>query len=98
MLIYFIKGSLPWQGIDAMTKEEKYNKIGDVKRKITIEELCKDLPMELKVFIDYCCGLEFAETPNYALLFKLLEKIYNQEGEDGNENLDWDIKSNLVTR
>ena len=46
MLVYFIKGSLPWQGLDAVTKEEKYNKIGDVKRKTSIEELCKDLPME----------------------------------------------------
>lgn len=98
MLIYFIKGVLPWQGLDGATKEEKYNKIGDVKRQTTIEELCKDLPMELKVFIDYCYGLDFAETPNYALLFKLLEKIFNNEVKmDGNENLDWDIKSKLVT-
>lgn len=98
MLIYFIKGSLPWQGLDAATKEEKYKKIGDIKRNTTIEELCKDLPMELKVFIDYCCGLDFAETPNYALLFKLLEKIFNNAVEkDDNENLDWDIKSKVVT-
>ena len=54
--------------------------------------------MELKVFIDYCYGLDFAETPNYNLLLKLLEKIYNQEvNNDGNENLDWDIKSKIVT-
>lgn len=98
MLIYFIKGLLPWQGMDAATKEEKYNKIGDVKRKTSIEELCKDLPMELKVFVDYCYGLEFTETPNYALLYKLLEKIFNNEVEkDGNTNFDWDIKSNVVT-
>jgi serine/threonine protein kinase len=98
MLVYFIKGFLPWQGLDAATKEEKYNKIGAVKRRTSIEELCKDLPMEIKVFIDYCYGLEFAENPNYNLLFKLLEKVYNQEiKKDGNINLDWDIKSKLVT-
>ena len=98
MLVYFIKGNLPWQGLDATTKEEKYKKIGDVKKQTSIEKLCKDLPIELKVFIDYCCGLDFAETPNYALLFKLLEKVFNQEvKKDGNENLDWEIKSSLVT-
>ena len=97
MLVYFIKGILPWQGLDGISKEDKYNKIGNVKRMTTIEELCKNLPMELKVFIDYCCGLDFAETPNYALLFKLLEKIFNSEVEkDGNKNLDWDIKSKVV--
>ena len=79
MLVYFIKGNLPWQGLDATTKEEKYKKIGNVKKQTSIEKLCKDLPIELKVFIDYCCGLDFAETPNYALLFKLLEKVFNQE-------------------
>ena len=98
MLVYFIKGSLPWQGLDAATKEEKYNKIGAKKRETSIEELCKDLPIEIKVFIDYCCGLDFAETPNYNLLLKLLEKVYNEEVKNTHsENLDWDIKSKIVT-
>jgi len=98
MLIYFIKGFLPWQGLDAATKEAKYKKIGDVKRNTTIEELCRDLPLELKIFIEYCYGLEYSETPKYTLLYKLLEKIYNNEIRNVNNiNLDWDIKSHDVT-
>ena len=98
MLIYFIKGFLPWQGLDGATKEAKYKKIGDVKRNTTIEELCRDLPLELKIFMEYCYGLEYSETPKYSLLYKLLEKIYNNEIQNGNNiNLDWEIKSRDVT-
>ena len=94
MLVYFIKGFLPWQGLDASTKEEKYRKIGDVKRKTTIEELCRDLPVEIKVFIDYCCSLDFSETPKYSLLIKLLKKVYTREyKKKNNNNYDWDITS-----
>ena len=44
VLIYFLRGSLPWQKLDAKTKEEKYNKIMELKISTSHEELCKGLP------------------------------------------------------
>ena len=44
MLIYFLKGELPWQGIKAKTKKEKYSKILEKKIAINLDELCKTLP------------------------------------------------------
>ena len=35
MLIYFARGSLPWQGIKSKVKVEKYAKIGELKRNTT---------------------------------------------------------------
>ena len=40
VLIYLLKGVLPWQGIDAKTKEEKYAKILYKKEITPPEELC----------------------------------------------------------
>ena len=37
VLLYFIKGQLPWQGIPARTKKEKYEKIRDKKLSTQIE-------------------------------------------------------------
>lgn len=44
MLMYFSRGSLPWQGLKAATKQEKYDKIGKKKLETSIDELCKDSP------------------------------------------------------
>jgi len=41
VLIYFIKGGLPWQGVKAKTRTEKYEIIKDMKLKTPIEELVK---------------------------------------------------------
>jgi hypothetical protein len=42
VLLYFLKGSLPWQGLNAKTKEEKYKKIRDKKAEVSHDSLCKD--------------------------------------------------------
>jgi casein kinase 1 len=37
MFMYFLRGSLPWQGLKAETLKERYQKIGDTKRATPIE-------------------------------------------------------------
>jgi serine/threonine protein kinase len=41
VLMYFNRGSLPWQGLRANTKKQKYQRICDTKRSVTIEQLCE---------------------------------------------------------
>lgn len=42
--MYFLRGSLPWQGLKADTLKERYQKIGDTKRATPIEILCENFP------------------------------------------------------
>ena len=44
IFIYFFKGILPWQGLKAKTKAQKYEKISDKKLSTPIDELCKGSP------------------------------------------------------
>ncbi len=44
LLMYFLRGSLPWQGIKAPTKKLKYEKILQKKNSITTEMFCKGYP------------------------------------------------------
>ncbi|XP_020566494.1 casein kinase I isoform X4 [Oryzias latipes] len=44
MFMYFLRGSLPWQGLKADTLKERYQKIGDTKRDTPIEVLCESFP------------------------------------------------------
>ena len=41
VLIYFMKGGLPWQGVKAKSRTEKYEIIKDMKTKIPIRELVR---------------------------------------------------------
>jgi serine/threonine protein kinase len=45
ILIYFMRGSLPWQGIKSNNKTEKYEKIQERKLSTPIEMQCKGLPV-----------------------------------------------------
>jgi len=46
VLIYFLRGSLPWQGVKAGAKKDKYDKIAEIKCSTPVEELCKGFPGE----------------------------------------------------
>ena len=47
VLMYFNLGSLPWQGLKAATKKQKYERISEKKMSTPIEVLCKGFPSEL---------------------------------------------------
>lgn len=42
--MYFNLGSLPWQGLKAATKRQKYERISEKKMSTPIEVLCKSYP------------------------------------------------------
>lgn len=42
--MYFLRGSLPWQGLKAATNKQKYEKIGEKKQTTSIKELCDGFP------------------------------------------------------
>ena len=46
VLMYFNRTSLPWQGLKAATKKQKYEKISEKKLSTPIEVLCKVMPAQ----------------------------------------------------
>ena len=77
-LIYFSSGSLPWQGIKAKTKDEKYQHILEKKINSSLNKLCENLPDEFITFVQYIKDLQFEEKPNYLYLKELLGKMYDK--------------------
>ena len=53
IFMYFLKGAVPWQGLRAKTKAQKYEKISEKKLSTPVEELCKGTPS--KLFNSYLC-------------------------------------------
>ncbi|XP_031570830.1 casein kinase I-like [Actinia tenebrosa] len=92
MFMYFLRGSLPWQGLKADTLKERYQKIGDTKRSTPIEVLCENQPEELATYLYYVRRLDFFETPDYEYLRKLLRDLQEKKGYIDDGEFDWTHK------
>ena len=90
MLIYFLKGKLPWQNFMIKNKEERYNKIKQKKKNIDINELCSDCPDEIAQYIAYAKNLKYEEEPNYIYIKNLFNDILNKTGNKFDYFYDWD--------
>ena len=96
ILIYFLKGKLPWQDIKVKQKEERHKLIFQIKSKTSIESLCKDLPSEFIDLLKYVKSLQFDEKPTYckfyAYFHNLISKMNNEEIQEKNYNYIWEKK------
>jgi hypothetical protein len=87
MLWHVINGfvfvySLPWQGLKAATKKQKYDKICEKKLSTPIEVLCKSHPVEFASYFHYCHSLTFDQRPDYGFLKRLFHDLFDREGID----------------
>ncbi|OXA63412.1 Casein kinase I isoform alpha [Folsomia candida] len=89
VMIYFLMGRLPWQGLKASNQKQKYEKITEAKMQISTKDLCKKLPQEFEMYMNYCRTLRFEEVPDYIYLrqsFRILCRVKEYEYDN---HFDW---------
>ncbi|CAH8261538.1 unnamed protein product [Arabidopsis lyrata] len=91
VLMYFLRGSLPWQGLKAGTKKQKYEKISEKKMLTPVEVLCKSFPSEFTSYFHYCRSLRFEDKPDYSYLKRLFRDLFIREGYQFDYVFDWTI-------
>ncbi|XP_022002569.1 casein kinase 1-like protein 11 [Helianthus annuus] len=89
--MYFLRGSLPWQGLKAGTKKQKYDKISEKKMLTPIEVLCKSYPTEFTSYFHYCRSLRFDDKPDYSYLKRLFRDLFIREGYQFDYVFDWTV-------
>lgn len=99
VLMYFLKGVLPWQGLKVDKKEDRYKKIYEKKKATTPEELCAGFPSKCLVtvaefctYVQYTRALGFEQNPDYDYLRGLLKKVMDNNKFSIDNDFDWNSK------
>ena len=93
VLMYFLRGRLPWQGIPVKNKEERYRKIMEKKIETSAEELCQNFPEEFINYVNYTRNLEYEQDPDYGFLKNLFVNVLRKEGYIIDCYYDWDRRT-----
>lgn len=89
MFVYFLNGSLPWQGLRGISRRQKYDKIKERKLATRVESLCRGLPDEFATYLNYVRSLRFDDRPDYNYLRGLFRDLYERLGFPHDDVFDW---------
>ena len=87
MLVYFLKGELPWQGLKKQKGIDHLELISEVKLSTSIKNLCEGLPEEFFEYLNYIRKLSFEERPDY----KYLKELFIKCGKNNNVRLEYNF-------
>lgn len=89
VLIYLLRGNLPWQGLPIKKKEDRYRKILEKKKNTSPSELCQGFPKEFEEFINCARNLSYTEEPPYEYLSELMKNVLAQESFEFDYYCEW---------
>ena len=92
VLIYFLRGNLPWQGVKVADKKEKYEIIKERKVSMSLQELCEGLPNQFIEYMERVRALKFEERPDYDSLRIIFKDLFYANDFEYDYNYDWMIK------
>ena len=92
VLMYFLRGNLPWQGLKLNRGDDRYKKIYETKKNTTPEELCIGYPKQFCEYIKYTRNLSFEQEPDYNYLKKLIFTVMDKYEINLDFLYDWGLK------
>jgi len=99
VLVYFLKGTLPWQGLKAKNAQKKYRLILEKKQQVSIAQLCQGCPSQFAEFLAYTRSLKFDAKPDIAYLRRMFTELYHAQGCGSIQKYwDWDSMNTDYTQ
>lgn len=106
LLLYFFRGFLPWDYIEAPSEEGSEGRsekrlselIREMKETITSQDLCDGLPKEFAAYFDYVRSLQFGDKPRYDYLRRIFRNLFVREGFKYDHVFDWTIQKYAMTK
>ena len=96
VLMYFLRGNLPWQGLKVCKGEDRYKKIYEIKKSTPVDELCAGFPKQFCEYVRYTRNLGFEQEPDYDYLKKLIYNVMNKYEYNFDFLFDWGIKKGKI--
>lgn len=98
ILVYFLKGKLPWQGVRGPGNQVRYEKILEIKISTSYNSLCEDIPGKAKLeeFLIYLRNvkqLKFDNKPDYLRYRKLFKDLFYKNEYQHEIVFDWQCSS-----
>ncbi|CAD8132542.1 unnamed protein product [Paramecium pentaurelia] len=94
VMLYCLKGNLPWQNLKHVPDDQRTQKIGEIKENIEVKELFKDLPNEFIKIYEYLRKLTYASEPDYKTIVKLIQQAAKHSNIFLDNKYEWDIQMN----
>lgn len=85
VLVYLLRGSLPWQGLKAQQGEDIDEIVGLKKRETTTKELCEGLPKAFELYFEHLSRRQ----PDHTYLRQLFRNLFVREGFEYDNVFDW---------
>ena len=89
VIIYLYQGFLPWSDLKVKTISQALDLIKNIKMKVSIEELCADLPREFYEYMNYVKNMNFDDKPDYIYLQTLFLNLLKKIGEKNDLMFSW---------
>eukprot|EP00477_Mikrocytos_mackini_P000416 GAHX01000441.1.p1 GENE.GAHX01000441.1~~GAHX01000441.1.p1 ORF type:complete len:614 (-),score=106.84 GAHX01000441.1:1710-3551(-) len=88
-LVYFARGKLEWMGLRRKGNLPAHEVIGEKKKSMVPEEICKGLENEFLILYNYSRCLGFKEDPDYSFLNGVFRKGLVSKGYLNDQIYDW---------
>lgn len=96
MLLYFLRGSLPWHSHKTADFTQYKDLTLERKRTISTDDLCEGLPGAFAAYFRHIRSLGFDHKPNYVYLRKIFRNLFVREGFSHDHVYDWTILKFLM--
>eukprot|EP00668_Euglena_longa_P046243 GGOE01061927.1.p1 GENE.GGOE01061927.1~~GGOE01061927.1.p1 ORF type:complete len:493 (-),score=77.07 GGOE01061927.1:101-1579(-) len=90
VLVYLLRGHLPWQRVQNKEKDQWNTNIRQLKVESTA--ILEELPPEFTSFYHHVRGLDFKQKPQYNTLRRLLCQLFERHGFVNDYRFDWVAK------
>ena len=89
LLLYFLLGTLPWQGLKIPSRAQRFKQIAKLKKNLKLESVLQNFPPEIMIFCKYTRKLGFTENPKYDYMKNLFISVLNKYGTVNDKKFSW---------